>query len=68
MVKTRLSSKYQLVIPKEIRKVMGLRVGEDMTVLAKDGVITLVPQQSLKNLKGFLKGFNYKGYRDEEDR
>ena len=67
MVQTKLSSKYQLVIPKEIRREIGLKVGEKLTILAKDGIISLIPSQSIKSMKGYVKGVKCDDYRDEED-
>lgn len=68
MVEATLSSKFQLVIPKEIREETGLKSGEKIMVIAKDGIIKLVPQHTIKNMRGFLKGMDTKGYRDEADR
>jgi AbrB family looped-hinge helix DNA binding protein len=67
MAQTKLSSKYQLVIPKEIRKEIGLKVGEKLTILAKDGIISLIPSQTIKSMRGYVKGIKWGDYRDEED-
>ena len=68
MVKSKLSSKYQVVIPKEIRKEANLRIGEELTVVSKDGIINFIPQRPLKKMRGFVKGINTKGLREEKDR
>jgi AbrB family looped-hinge helix DNA binding protein len=68
MAEATLSSKYQLVIPKEVREETGLKSGEKIIILAKDGVINLIPQHVLKRMKGFVKGINIKGHREEKDR
>ncbi|MFH1541788.1 MAG: AbrB/MazE/SpoVT family DNA-binding domain-containing protein [bacterium] len=68
MAEATLSAKYQLVIPKEIREEAGLKSGEKIIILTKDGVISLVPKHILKNMRGFLKGLDTKNYRDEKDR
>jgi len=44
MARTKVSSKYQVVIPKEVRESMGLKVGQELQVVAKGGMITLVPE------------------------
>jgi len=56
MARTRISPKYQVVIPKEVRESMGLQVGQDLQVVAKGGTITLVPERPLAMLRGFAKG------------
>jgi AbrB family looped-hinge helix DNA binding protein len=68
MVKAKLSSKFQVVIPKSIRQKEHLKSGEEFTVLAKDGIITFIPQHSLKNLRGILKGMKADNLREAKDR
>ncbi|MBI1822795.1 MAG: AbrB/MazE/SpoVT family DNA-binding domain-containing protein [Nitrospirae bacterium] len=68
MATTTISSKYQIVIPKEIREKLHLSPRQRLQVLVKGGVITLVPEVSLKSMKGFLKGMGKEGVREKEDR
>lgn len=68
MAEATLSSKYQLVIPREIREETGVKSGEKIIILAKDGIINLIPQHVLKKMRGFLKGMKVKSYREEKDR
>ena len=63
-----VSTKYQIVIPKEIRKQVGLRTGQAVQVLAKNGVITLVPDRELSEMRGFLRGMDAKNVREKKDR
>lgn len=63
-----LSSKYQLVIPKEIREETGLKSGEKIIILVKDGIINLIPQHMLNKMRGFIKGMKIDFYREEKDR
>jgi len=63
MTEATLSSKYQLVIPKEIREETGLKSGERVIILAKDGVINLIPSHALSKMKGYLKGMSISGFR-----
>ena len=63
-----LSSKYQLAIPKAIRKELGLQAGQEFAVIAKGDVIELVPLRSLKAARGMFKGSDPTGYRDRKDR
>ncbi len=55
-MEARLSSKYQLVIPKAVRERLGLRPGQRLIVLEKGGVIHLVPEQPLRALRGLVRG------------
>lgn len=68
MARTRVSSKYQVIIPKEVRESMGLKVGQELQVVPKGGVITLVPERPLSALRGFTKGIRTNGLREKKDR
>ena len=56
MGETTLSTKFQIVIPREVRKDLHLRPRQKFVVLNKDGVIQLVPKKSIGELRGILKG------------
>ena len=68
MATATISSKYQVVIPKEIRDEVQVRSGQVVQVIAKGGVITLVPDRPLKSLRGFLRGMRIEGCREKADR
>lgn len=68
MARSVISTKYQIVIPKEIRTQVGLRTGQAVQVMAKNGVIALVPDRELSELRGFLKGMDKKKVREKKDR
>ena len=68
MVQTVVSSKYQIVIPKEVRKKLDLEKGQILQVVVRNGVITLVPDRPITELRGFVKGMEISGLRDKEDR
>jgi AbrB family looped-hinge helix DNA binding protein len=68
MARTKVSPKYQVVIPKEVRESMDLKVGQELQVVAKGGMITLVPEQPLAALRGFAKGIRTAGLREKKDR
>jgi len=63
-----ISPKYQIVIPKGIRERAGLKVGQRVQVIARQGTITLVPDQPIANLRGIAAGACIEDYRDETDR
>ncbi len=64
----RLSSKFQVVIPKEVRRKLGLRPKQSLFVLEKDGVVHLLPNIPLAAMKGRLGSLSHEGLRDEGDR
>ena len=68
MAQTTVSSKYQVVIPKEIRERLGLRPGHKLSVLDKGGVIYLLPLPELQDLRGVARGANTDGIRQKDDR
>lgn len=63
-----LSSKYQIVIPQDVREKMELKPGQKIVVIEKDGVVHLIPQRPIKEMRGFVKGVNTDELRKEEDR
>ena len=68
MSTTTISSKYQVVIPKDVREKLHLKSGQKMTVVVKGGVIYLVPEKPLESFKGFLKGMDTKDFREDSER
>lgn len=63
-----LSPKFQVVIPKQVRERMGLKPGEKLQVIHFDGRIELVPLRPMKEMRGFLKGYDRSFECDEDDR
>ncbi len=61
-----VSSKYQVVIPKEVRESFGLKVGTTLEVITYGNRIEFVPIQPMKNLKGLFKGLNTDIDREDE--
>ena len=68
MARAVISPKFQIVIPKEIRERLDLRPGQVVSLIDRNGMITLVPQRPIAELRGIAKGASYEGYRDETDR
>ncbi len=63
-----VSPKYQVVIPKMARQLLGVKVGQKMVVIAYDNRIVLVPERPIQEARGSLKGIDTTIERDEEDR
>ena len=56
MTTVTVSSKYQVVIPRDVREALGIRPGERLHALRYRGHIALVPIKRMKSARGFLKG------------
>ena len=69
MAVVKVSPKFQVVIPKEIRQQLELKAGEALQVYVLDGSIRLHRPRSIKDLRGIAKGMQWKDdYRDHTDR
>lgn len=68
MVMTTISSKFELVIPKEVRDKVHLSPKQRLHVMVKGGIITLVPKVPLKSLRGALKELSKIDLREKKDR
>lgn len=63
-----VSAKFQVVIPKEVRREVPIRKGQRLQVVAKGDVISLVPERPLAALRGLLRGASTEGVREKRDR
>ncbi len=68
MSHTVVSSKYQVVIPKQVRERVHLQPGQKLAVIVRGNVISLVPELPLEDLRGFVKGISAEGLREKVDR
>jgi AbrB family looped-hinge helix DNA binding protein len=68
MSTTTISPKYQVVIPKGVRKKLDLKRGQKMTVVIKGWIICFVPEKPLEMFRGFLKGMDTKDIREDQER
>lgn len=53
-----VSPRFQLVIPREVRESLGLKVGEKVQIFEYDGRIEIVRMRSPRELRGFLRGID----------
>ncbi len=58
MTTVTVSSKFQVVIPKDIRNKIELKPGQKFQVLNYGDRIEFVPIKNIKELKGFLNGID----------
>lgn len=58
MEEVRLSSKNQVVIPKESRKTLGVQAGDEILFVSRRGIVYLLPHTKsfVSALKGLAKG------------
>jgi AbrB family looped-hinge helix DNA binding protein len=63
-----ISPKYQVVIPKSVRKQLRLVPGQKVQVIAYGDRIEFIPLKSARELRGMLRGLDTTFERDREDR
>ena len=68
MTTVKVSPKSQIVIPQDVRERIELKPGQEVVIIEKDGVIHVIPQKPIKEMRGFIKGIDTSQLRDEEDR
>ena len=68
MVTVKVSSKYQVVIPREIRELVKITPGIEIEVQAQEGNIILVPVRPMKEMRGFLRGIDTSVEREPDRR
>lgn len=68
MLSVKVSPKFQVVIPKEIRESLQLSPGQRMQVVQYENRIEFIPERDIGELEGFLKGIDTSFTRGGEDR
>lgn len=58
MATVTISPKFQVVIPKEVRKKLGLTPGQKVQTILFEDRIELIPVKPIRKMKGFLKGID----------
>ena len=61
-----ISPKFQVVIPKAIRDLLGLRPGQKIQAIAYENRIELIPVRRMKDMRGFLRGLDTTVDRDPD--
>jgi AbrB family looped-hinge helix DNA binding protein len=62
----KVSPKYQLVIPQRVREVLKIESGQRLQMLVFGDRIELIPEKSILEMKGFLKGIGTRLDREED--
>ena len=61
-----VSSKFQVVIPREVRESMDIQPGTRVQVLQYENRIELIPLREPKSLRGFIRGIDTEVARAED--
>lgn len=67
MYATTISTKYQVVIPREVRQQFGLKPGQKVVFIPYKKSLRLVIVPPIEEAEGFLKGIDTDVQREEED-
>jgi AbrB family looped-hinge helix DNA binding protein len=66
MKQVTVSSKFQVVIPREVRESMDIQPGTRVQVLQYENRIELIPLREPKSLRGFIRGIDTEVDRAED--
>jgi len=58
VVTVKISSKYQVVIPKKVRDELNIKVGQKFQLIPYKNQIEFVALKDIKEMKGFLEDMN----------
>ena len=64
---TTISTKYQIVIPRELREQFNLKPGQKVVFIPYKNSIRLVIVPTIKEARGIFKGMNTENIREEVD-
>ena len=65
-MKVKVSPKYQVVIPREIRNELDIKPGEKLEVFSYENRIEFLQLKNIKDMRGFLKGMDTTIERNED--
>ena len=66
MATVKVSPKYQVVIPKDVRSSAGIRPGQKMRIFTYNDRIEMIPVRKMRAMRGFLKGIDTTVSRDKD--
>ena len=64
----KISSKFQMVIPRAIREKWHIKPGQKVRLIVYGSHLEVVPVRDIREMRGFLKGMSTDIAREEEDR
>ncbi|MBL0890665.1 MAG: AbrB/MazE/SpoVT family DNA-binding domain-containing protein [Gemmatimonadaceae bacterium] len=59
-----ISTRFQVVIPREIRKALRLEPGQKVQALQYQNRVEFIPVQPMNTMRGFLKGIDTTSVRE----
>lgn len=62
-----ISTKYQVVIPREVREQFGLKPGQKVMFIPYNNTLRVVVVPSIDKARGMFKGLTSDGIREEKD-
>jgi AbrB family looped-hinge helix DNA binding protein len=62
----KLSPKYQIVIPEDVRKSLDVKPGQQFEVFAINGCIEIVPVPTPKEARGLVRGIDTRIVREKD--
>jgi len=62
----KVSPKFQVVIPKEIRESLSIKPGSEVSVFQYLDRIEYIPIKPIKSLRGLIKGINTELIREDD--
>lgn len=66
MTTVTVSSKFQVVIPKEVREKLGIQIGQKFQIIPYENRLEFIPIVNLREMRGFLKGIDTTIIREED--
>lgn len=66
MTTVTVSSKFQVVIPKEVREKLGIQIGQKFQIIPYENRLEFIPIANLREMRGFLKGIDTTIIREED--
>lgn len=68
MEEVTVSSKYQVVIPLMVRKMLAIKPGQKMRMILFENRVELIPLRPIQEARGSLRGLDTTIERDTEER
>lgn len=62
-----ISSKYQVVIPRSVRRQFNLKPGQKIMFIPYNGTLRVVIVPPIEKMRGMLKGMDSRNLREEVD-
>ena len=66
METVKVSPKFQVVIPRDARRALGIMVGQKVQIIVYEGRLELVPIKPMKKMRGFAKGIDTSIEREQD--